>query len=131
MIALTDAAAFNRQGTLKLGEAVKGATDGFKNMLCLKYDSLIYDPIRDETKTIEEWHDSGDIPCVFSMDRSTGKVKAIQASYIHYNGERQVFEIEFEDSKKIEATANHRFLTQRGFRFLDELTEEDYIYIKH
>lgn len=36
---LTDAAAFNRQGTLELGQAVVGATQGFKNQLSMLLDN--------------------------------------------------------------------------------------------
>lgn len=37
--ALRDAAAFNRQGTLELGQAVEGATQGFKNQLSTLIDN--------------------------------------------------------------------------------------------
>lgn len=39
MMALKDAAAFNRQGMLGLGEAVVGATDGIKNMISRMVDN--------------------------------------------------------------------------------------------
>jgi len=48
MYAFTDAAAFNRQGTLKLGEAVLGGTQGFKNMLCLTSTSNLYVEVEED-----------------------------------------------------------------------------------
>lgn len=39
MYAFADSAAFNRQGSLSLGEALEGATEGYKNMLSMKVDN--------------------------------------------------------------------------------------------
>ena len=126
MIAFTDAAAFNRQGQLGLGQAVEGATEGFKNMLCLSGETKILNMNDGEFYTLEELHDNRkEVPSVLSMDRSTGELKVIQATYLHYNGERPVYEIETENGVKIKATSNHRFLTQDGFKFLDELDEDN------
>ena len=129
LFAFTDAASFNRQGTLSMGEAIEGATEGFKNMLCLSGDTKILNMNDCEYYTLRELHDDRkEVPSVLSMDRSTGELKVIQATYLHYNGERPVYEIETENGVKIKATANHRFLTQDGFKFLDELTEDDVLY---
>lgn len=129
MKTLGDAAAFNRQGTLEYGAAIEGATQGIKNQNCLSYHTQIYDPVRGQTKTIEEWHDEGTVPCVLSVNRQTGEMEVIQAEYLHYNGENEVFEIELEDGTTIEATANHRFLTQDGFKFLEDLDlDNDVLY---
>jgi len=96
---------------------------------CLKYDTVIYDPVRRESRTIEEWHDEGIVPCVLSVNRQTGGLEVIQAEYLHYNGENEIFEIELENGTTIEATANHRFLTQDGFKFLEDLDiENDILY---
>ncbi len=129
MNTLTDSAAFNRQGTLAMGQAIVGATQGIKNQNCLAYDTPIYDPVRKESRTIEEWHDDGIVPCVFSVNRETGELEVKQADYIHYNGEAEVFELELENGTKVQATANHRFLTQGGYKFLSDLDiENDVVY---
>ena len=127
MYALKDAAAFNRQGTLALGEAIVGATQGIKNQNCCDSETLVYDPVRNETKTIEEWHDEGIVPAVLSVNRKTGKLKVIQASYLHYNGENEVFKIELENGKEIKVTKNHRFFTDKGVKFTWELSPNDSI----
>lgn len=129
LAALTDAAAFNRQGTLSVEEAVIGATQGIKNQNCEIYNTPIYDPVRGETRTIEEWHDAGIVPCVLSLNRQTGLMEVIQAEYLHYNGENEVFEVELENGHTRIVTANHQFLTQDGFKFTNELDlDHDVLY---
>ncbi len=127
MNALKDAAAFNRQGTLAMGEAVIGATQGFKNMLCCKANTKIYNWLDGEESTIQELHDNGKVPVITAVDRETGETKIIQASYIHYNGYTDVYRVELENGAYIETTDNHRFITKKGMKFLYELTEEDEI----
>ena len=130
MYAFKDAAAFNRQGTLSMGEAVVGAAQGLKNQNCLKFNTLIFDYKSGTLKTIQELHDSGEVPVVTAVNRKTGKLQVIQASYIHYNGEADVYKVELENGKFIEATENHRFITKRGMVFLNELEDgEEVLYL--
>jgi len=125
MWAFTDAAAFNRQGTLSLGEAVVGATEGFKNMLCLSGDTKVLNMVDGKWYTLKELHDDKEeTPAVLSVDRDSKELKVIQSTYLHYNGIRHVWEVELENGAKIKATKNHRFLTQDGFKFLKDIDEE-------
>ena len=138
MHALGDAAAFNRQGTLSYGEAVIGATQGIKNQNCLSYyntilyveenDSSCNNDINLVSSPIGELHDDGKVPAVFSVDRDSGNIVNLQSSYIHYNGEKDVFKITLENGSEVESTDNHRFLTKSGFKFLSELNEGEEVY---
>ncbi len=127
MNAFKDSAAFGRQGTLGFGESIVGATQGLKNQNCLEADTLIYNFKTGESLTIEELHDFEEVPVVAAVDRKTGKLRVIQASYIHYNGKASVYEVELANGQTITATANHRFVTKRGMVFLEDLRDEDEI----
>jgi len=97
---------------------------------CIAWDTRIYDPVRREWDTIEGWHDRGIVPCVLSVNRQTGLMEVAQAEYLHYNGIKEVFEVELEDGKTEEVTINHRFLTPKGFVFTGDLVEnQDLLYI--
>ncbi len=68
MTAFTDAAAFNRQGTLKLGEAVVGATQGYKNQLSMLIDNAGI------TKNLKNMYDD----YAASIGTSAGKLTELQ-----------------------------------------------------
>lgn len=51
----------------------------------------------------------------------TGKYMVVNS------GVKECYKITLEDGTTIEATEDHRFLTQDGYKRLDELTEEDYL----
>jgi hypothetical protein len=52
----------------------------------------------------------------------------VTADYsVVYAGPKECFKITLEDGTSIDATADHRFLTQDGYKRLDELSEDDYL----
>ena len=122
-----DIGAFNRQGTLSLGEAYVSASEGLKNQNCCDFDTEIFDWNTGKIKKIGEMHDDGEVPVITAVDRKTGKLRVIQSSYIHYNGESEIFELELQNRAKIRTTDNHRFITKRGMLFLCDLKEDDEI----
>lgn len=129
LFSMLDVAAFNRQGMLSIGEALERATQGYKNFMCLSGDTEILDMADGNWYTLKDMHDNNKrVPCVLSVDRKTKKVKVIQASYLHYNGYRAVYEIQLENGRTIKATDNHRFLTKDGFKFVADLSEGEILF---
>jgi len=139
-----DAAAFNRQGTLAYGQSLVGATEGLKNNLSMKVDNagvtknlclcksmLILDIARNEWRTIEEvYKEQEREQCevmVLAYDENSGEFVKTSTNAITYNGVKPIFEITTHSGGKFRATHNHRFLTQDGYKRLDELTTDDYL----
>lgn len=118
-----DSAAFGRQGALDFGQAIVGATEGIKNGNCLV----------GETPVLVEggrWVPIGDLfragaPVnVYSL-RTNGALGHTRVAHVVDNGERDVFELALASGKRVTATANHRFLSPTGWRFLEQLAPGD------
>lgn len=55
------------------------------------------------------------------MDQD-GRIRLGQMKRVIYNGRREVYEIVTENGRTIRATANHRFLTDCGYKHVDEIS---------
>jgi len=65
---------------------------------------------------------------VYSLDTETGNVVVDEFSNVFKTREHAaVYEIELEDGRTVKATADHKFLTQNGWKELADLTEDDEI----
>ncbi len=62
---------------------------------------------------------------VYSYNEKVKKEEIQIAGECIYTGEREVFEIETEDGKKIQASKEHKFLTTNGWKTVEELKEGD------
>jgi hypothetical protein len=69
----------------------------------------------------------GDVVINYSENENIFKEDIVE--YVHTNltksSNEKMYELEFDNSKKIKVTGNHRFLTQRGWVRADRITEED------
>ena len=64
---------------------------------------------------------------VWALNQNTQKIEKALVSNAFCTGIKSVFTIKTALGRTIEATANHKFLTIKGWKRLDELTEGDYI----
>jgi len=66
---------------------------------------------------------------VWALDTATQKIKLAMVSNAFSTGVKPVFSLQTALGRKIHATANHKFLTIRGWKRLDELSRGDYLAI--
>jgi hypothetical protein len=100
-----------------------GRLGGFLGTGCIRHDTPLYDPVRDETRTVHEWMVSGLPLHVEAYDASTGKVVAAESSRPFIKGYEMMYAVQLSNGKTIHCTAAHRFLTPEGWRRLDELSK--------
>ena len=64
-----------------------------------------------------------------SFDESTHKIVPNQIKNVFFNGIQDVFELRTESGRTIKCTGGHKFFTDDGWKRLDELESENFIYI--
>ncbi len=64
---------------------------------------------------------------VWALNPATCKLEAFPVSHAFCTGKKPVFKMKTRLGRKIRATANHKFLTIRGWKRLDELEIGDYL----
>ncbi len=79
---------------------------------CLSKDTVLTDVMTGETKTVDMWHKSENLPYLFSYIDCV--VKPDKCVAIHDNGDQEVFLIEFDNGQKEEVTLQHKFLCEDG-----------------
>lgn len=66
---------------------------------------------------------------IINYSENKGVFKEDIVEYVHRNltksSNEKMYELEFDNGKKIKVTGNHKFLTQRGWIRADQLSEED------
>lgn len=62
---------------------------------------------------------------VYSYNEKTKQQEIQKAERCIYTGKKEVFEVELENGQKIQATKEHKFLTNNGWKTLEELKEGD------
>lgn len=107
--ALTNAAAFNRQGTLSLGEAVRGASEGLKNDLSIKVDNAGI------TKNLSNLQKEYAASIGTSIGKLTEAQKA-QAEYVGILKESRIFQGDF--NKLVKTFSGATSLLSTSFKFL-------------
>ena len=82
---------------------------------CLGKDTLVKDEVAGGIATIEDWYESRDeerLPVLLSD--CDGEIRQNECVDIHYNGEQEVFLIEFDDGATEQATLDHQFKCEDG-----------------
>lgn len=108
-------------------EAEKFGIESLRGLLfvgppgCLRGDTLIYDPIDNTTKTVEERYNEGKDFNVISLSKD-GPVVAEAKKPIKFKKEKMI-EFTLEDGQKIAVTPAHRFWTQNGWKTSSEVFE--------
>lgn len=89
---------------------------------CLDAETIIVDPLTNEKMTIEDLYKN---PKEFHLQSING-IDSIED--IHYNGEQEIFEIEFENGKVEKVTINHKYLCSHDQQFhtVKEIVEHDF-----
>ena len=107
---------------------------------CVTGDTLIpsYTNNKRKTLTIKTLYDwLQDSKChaalsqfvIRSFDESTHKIVPNQIKNVFFNGIQDVFELRTESGRTIKCTGGHKFFTDDGWKRLDELESENFIYI--
>lgn len=127
----------NLTGFEPVDEACKGHKSGeywihcaFSGELkCVPGDALIYDHTTKKRRNVKEIFESGDLPRVSAAYREATEKRVVFAdtSHVVENGVREVFEIKLRSGRKVSATSNHPFLTQRGWVKLEDLHKTDWL----
>jgi replicative DNA helicase len=89
---------------------------------CLTGDSLVYLPREGVRRPIKELIGKRDFE-VLAIDRDGWKLRPALVKHAFSTGEKPVFRLTTRLGRTIRATANHKFLTIRGWKRLDELSE--------
>ncbi|MEP7287443.1 MAG: replicative DNA helicase [Chloroflexota bacterium] len=91
---------------------------------CLAGDTLIYLPDRGRSIPIRDLVGQSDFR-VLSLNPETWKFESAAVSNAFCTGVKPVYRLTMELGRNIRATANHKFLTIKGWKRLDELTIGD------
>jgi replicative DNA helicase len=91
---------------------------------CLTGDSLVYLPREGIRRPIEELVGERNFE-VLAMDRDSWQLRPALATNAFSTGYKPVFRLTTRLGRTIRATANHKFLTIRGWQRLDELDKGD------
>jgi replicative DNA helicase len=91
---------------------------------CLTGDSLVYLPREGVRKPIEELVGRRNFE-VLAIDRDGWQLRPALATNAFSTGHRPVFRLTTRLGRTIRATANHKFLTIRGWQRLDKLSKGD------
>ena len=79
---------------------------------CLGKDTILTDVNSGESMTIEQWYNEDKSPMLKSYTNEQFTID--ECVDIHYNGENEVFEIEFDNGMKESVTLAHQFLCEDG-----------------
>lgn len=90
------------------------------------FDSTIKD-INGKRYTIGEMYENKICLDILSYNEETKQLEKDFADIPILEGVEQLYQVELEDGKKIEVTANHRFYTKEGWKCLKDLVEGDEI----
>jgi DNA polymerase-3 subunit alpha len=79
---------------------------------CLSKDTLLYDPVLQVSKTVEQWRLFGKPFKLFAYDGQNTFIDTCVC--IHDNGVNEIFEVKFDDGSIERLTAGHKLLCEDG-----------------
>lgn len=93
---------------------------------CVKGDTPLYDPIRNETRSFREWMEAGIAPHVYALSHG-GKIVLAAASVPYIKAFETMYRVRTEGGKEITVAAGHRFLTPDGWLPLRQLSAGSFV----
>ncbi|HEX5245814.1 MAG TPA: DNA polymerase III subunit alpha [Gaiellaceae bacterium] len=93
--------------------------------ICLTGDTLVFDAASGRRVRIDQLEQFDDV-LVQGVDEDMGQAHSRITRWMD-NGIRPVFELRLRNGTRIKATGNHEFLTEDGWKRLDELGAGDYV----
>jgi DNA polymerase-3 subunit alpha len=103
-------------------ESILGETYG----ICITGDSLVFDAVSGKRYRVDELRDKAGDFCIQGLDEHYQPAVG-QVTHFMDNGVQPVYRLTLRNGASIKATANHRFLTENGWKELGELQNGDYI----
>jgi DNA polymerase-3 subunit alpha len=102
-------------------EAITGTTYG----TCLTGDTLVFDATSGQRRRLDELEEHDDV-LVQGVDNDLNMTHAPITAWVD-NGVRPVYRLHLKNGSSLTATADHRFLTENGWRELREIRAGDYL----
>jgi DNA polymerase-3 subunit alpha len=93
--------------------------------ICLTGDTRVFDAASGRRRRLDQLDDHADV-VVQGVDDDLSPAHARIIAWID-NGVRPVFRLRLKNGSSVKATANHEFLTEDGWRRLDQLSPGDFI----
>lgn len=93
---------------------------------CLAGDTLVLDPATGRRRRIDEMVSENPAPVLTAYEQSL-RLGSGTASRGFCTGRKPVFEMVLDTGRKVTATGNHNFLTQSGWKRLDEISDGDFV----
>jgi DNA polymerase III subunit alpha len=103
-------------------EPILGETYG----ICIAGDSFVFDTVTGKRYRVEQLAEKDDKFQIQSIDSYNRTVSSEVTHWIN-NGVKPVYKLTLRNGAEIEATADHKFLTEDGWRELQELQPDDYV----
>jgi len=93
--------------------------------ICLSGDSLVFDAVSGRRRRLDQLDEHDDV-VVQGVDEDFSPTHARITAWMD-NGVKPVYRLRLKNGSSLKATANHEFLTEGGWRPLDDLAPGDFI----
>ena len=94
--------------------------------ICITGDSLVFDAETGQRFRVDELQEKAGQICIQGVDESYSSTVG-RVTHWFDNGLKEVYDLRLTNGAQIKATANHRFLTEQGWKELGELKVGDYV----